>query len=93
MDLVILYQGYILVYKYNEKELDRKGSFDLRYGMITERGCMILHWEDWIGNKGMPKDIGGWQSGKKAYHIRFMNKKGHDVLHLGYSFRRCLNSL
>ena len=33
----------------------------------------------------MPKDIGGWQNGQKAYHIRFMNKKGVDILHLKYS--------
>lgn len=28
-----------------------------------------------IENKDMPKDIGGWQAGQKAYHIRFMNKR------------------
>lgn len=33
----------------------------------------------------MPKDIGGWQNGQKAFHIRFMNKKGVDILHLKYS--------
>lgn len=41
--------------------------------------------ENWVGDRDMPKDIGGWQNGQKAYHIRFMNKKGVDILHLKYS--------
>lgn len=41
--------------------------------------------ENWVGDRDMPKDIGGWQNGQKAFHIRFMNKKGVDILHLKYS--------
>jgi hypothetical protein len=33
----------------------------------------------------MPKHIGGWQSGEKMYHIRFLNKTGYDIIHLQYS--------
>ena len=45
--------------------------------------------ENWVGDRDMPKDIGGWQNGQKAYHIRFMNKKGVDILHLKYSITDC----
>ena len=33
----------------------------------------------------MPKHIGGWQSGSRMYHIRFMNKGGYDIVHLQFS--------
>lgn len=40
---------------------------------------------DWIGDSDMPKHIGGWQSGSRMYHIRFMNKGGYDIVHLQFS--------
>jgi len=40
---------------------------------------------DWIGDSDMPKHVGGWQSGQKAYHIRFQNNKRADIIHLKYN--------
>ena len=42
---------------------------------------------DWIGNSDMPKDIGGWSTSKKMYHIRFSNNKNFEALHLKFDSR------
>ena len=55
------------------------------YNVLGGKGAMKGYMENWVGDRDMPKDIGGWQNGQKAYHIRFMNKKGVDILHLKYS--------
>lgn len=69
----------------NEYNIEYEGSDSGIYYVLGGKGSMKAYLEDWIGNRDMPKDIGGWQSGQKAYHIRFMNKGRLDVLHLRYS--------
>ncbi len=46
---------------------------------------MKAYMENWVGDKDMPKHIGGWQIGREMYHIRFLNKTGYDIIHLQYS--------
>ena len=67
----------------NEYSIEYEGSDSGIYYVLG--GDMKAQLEDWVGNRDMPKDFGGWQSGEKAYLIRFVNKKGHDVVSLKYS--------
>lgn len=55
------------------------------YRIVGEKSAMKAYMENWVGDKDMPKHIGGWQSGEKMYHIRFLNKTGYDIIHLQYS--------
>ena len=67
----------------NEYSIEYEGSDSGIYYVLG--GDMKAQLEDWVGNRDMPKDFGGWQSGEKAYLIRIVNKKGHDVVSLKYS--------
>ena len=69
----------------NEYNIEYEGSSSGLYNVLGGKGAMKGYMENWVGDRDMPKDIGGWQNGQKAYHIRFMNKKGVDILHLKYS--------
>ena len=69
----------------NEYNVEYEGSNSGTYNVLGSKAAMKAYMENWIGDRDMPKDIGGWTNGQKAYHIRFMNKKGVDILHLKYS--------
>ena len=69
----------------NEYNIEYEGSSSGLYNVLGGKGAMKGYMENWVGDRDMPKDIGGWQNGQKAFHIRFMNKKGVDILHLKYS--------
>lgn len=69
----------------NEYSIEYEGSESGVYNVLGNKESMKAYLENWVGDRDMPKDIGGWQSGQKAYHIRFMNRKGVDVIHLKYS--------
>lgn len=69
----------------NEYSIEYEGSDSGVYNVLGNKEAMKGYMENWVGDKDMPKDIGGWQNGQKAYHIRFMNKKGVDIIHLKYS--------
>lgn len=69
----------------NEYSIEYEGSESGVYNVLGNKEAMRGYMENWVGDKDMPKDIGGWQNGQKAYHIRFMNKKGVDIIHLKYS--------
>lgn len=69
----------------NEYNIEYEGSSSGLYNVLGGKGAMKGYMENWVGDRDMPKDIGGWQNGQKAFHIRFMNKKEVDILHLKYS--------
>ncbi|WP_291588023.1 RHS repeat-associated core domain-containing protein, partial [Bacteroides sp.] len=69
----------------NEYSINYENSSSGVYRVVGGKNSMKAYMEDWIGDKGMPKHIGGWQNGKKMYHLRFQNKKGFDIVHLQYS--------
>lgn len=60
----------------NEYNIEYEGSSSGLYNVLGGKGAMKGYMENWVGDRDMPKDIGGWQNGQKAFHIRFMNKKG-----------------
>ncbi len=69
----------------NEYNVEYEGSNNGTYNVLGSKAAMKAYMENWVGDRDMPKDIGGWTNGQKSYHIRFMNKKGVDILHLKYS--------
>lgn len=69
----------------NEYLIDYENSSNGVYRVVGGKNSMKAYMEDWIGDKSMPKHIGGWQNGKKMYHLRFQNKNGFDIIHLQYS--------
>lgn len=69
----------------NEFPISYEGSYEgIYYANEGKNGNMRGTITDWIGDSDMPKHVGGWQSGQKAYHIRFQNNKRADIIHLKY---------
>ncbi|MBO5381621.1 MAG: RHS repeat-associated core domain-containing protein [Bacteroides sp.] len=68
---------------YFEYEGSSYGIYRVAQNKDNMRQSMI----DWIGNSDMPKDIGGWSTSKKMYHIRFSNNKNFEALHLKFDSR------
>ncbi|MEI3456521.1 MAG: RHS repeat-associated core domain-containing protein [Bacteroides cellulosilyticus] len=69
----------------NEYNISYENSAKGVYRVVNGEGLMKASMRDWIGDSDMPKHIGGWQSGSRMYHIRFMNKGGYDIVHLQFS--------
>lgn len=42
---------------------------------IAKIPLLKAYMEDWVGDKGMPKHIGGWQNGKKCIILDFKTRK------------------
>jgi len=53
----------------NEYSINYEGSYDGVYRVYSGSGMMKGQQEEWVGRSDMPKHIGGWKSGKSAYHI------------------------
>ena len=68
----------------NEYNIDYEGSAKGIYRVVNNKSLMKASMRDWIGDGDMPKHIGGWQSGPKMYHMRFLNKSGYDIIHLQF---------